>query len=81
MRSSLRRAVGALQAKYDRTPVDGHRPAQTRLFYYLAVVDWIKYNTHRFADYKEQVIDLLRRVTAVSVGTQELVEAMKEVKR
>ncbi len=27
-----------------------------------------KFNTYRFADYKEKVIDLLRRVTTVSVG-------------
>jgi len=28
-----------------------------------------KFNTYRFADYKEQVIDLLRRVGTVSVET------------
>ena len=27
-----------------------------------------KFNTYRFADYKEKVIDLLRRVKTVSVG-------------
>ena len=26
----------------------------------------LKFNTYRFADYKEQVIDLLKRVTTVS---------------
>jgi len=40
-----------------------------------------KFNTYRFADYKERVIDLLLRVTRVSVATQEIVEAMKTVKR
>lgn len=40
-----------------------------------------KFNTYRFADHKEQVIDLLMRVTRVSVETMEIVEAMKSVKR
>ena len=35
-----------------------------------------KFNTYRFADYKEQVIDLLQRVCAVSVRTMELVDGM-----
>ncbi len=35
-----------------------------------------KFNTYRFADYKEQVIDLLRRVTTVSVGTQHIIAQM-----
>ena len=35
-----------------------------------------KFNTYRFADYKEQVIDLLRRVCAVSVMTVEIVSRM-----
>jgi len=35
-----------------------------------------KFNTYRFADYKEQVIDLLKRVTTVSVETMKIVEAM-----
>lgn len=35
-----------------------------------------KFNTYRFADYKEKVIDLLKRVTTVRVGTQRIVEAM-----
>jgi hypothetical protein len=30
----------------------------------------------RFANYKEKVIDLLKRVTTVRVGTQRIVEAM-----
>ena len=40
-----------------------------------------KFNTYRFADHKEKVIDLLTRVTRVSVETMEIVEAMKSVKR
>jgi len=35
-----------------------------------------KFNTYRFADYKEKVVDLLARVTRVSVETQEIVAAM-----
>jgi predicted helicase len=40
-----------------------------------------KFNTYRFADYKEKVIDLLARVTRVSVETQMLVDAMKGAAR
>jgi predicted helicase len=40
-----------------------------------------KFNTYRFADHKEKVIDLLRRVTRVSVETMKIVEAMKLEKR
>ncbi len=36
-----------------------------------------KFDTYRFADYKDKVIDLLMRVTTVSVETVKLVEAMK----
>ncbi len=36
-----------------------------------------KFNTYRFADYKDHVVDLLKRVTRVSVETQKIVEAMK----
>jgi hypothetical protein len=35
-----------------------------------------KFNTYRFADYKDKVIDLLMRVTTVSVATQKIVGAM-----
>ena len=35
-----------------------------------------KFNTYRFADYKERVIDLLRRVCTVSVRTMEIVDDM-----
>jgi len=35
-----------------------------------------KFNTYRFADYKEKVIDLLGRVCTVSVDTQGIIEKM-----
>jgi predicted helicase len=37
-----------------------------------------KFDTYRFKDYKDQVIDLLRRVTTVSVETMRIVDAMKD---
>jgi predicted helicase len=40
-----------------------------------------KFNTYRFADRKEKVIDLLKRVTRVSVETMKIVEAMRSAKR
>lgn len=40
-----------------------------------------KFNTYRFADHKEKVVDLIARVTRVSVETVKIVEAMKEAKR
>ncbi|HEY3520478.1 MAG TPA: type ISP restriction/modification enzyme, partial [Rhodanobacteraceae bacterium] len=40
-----------------------------------------KFNTYRFADYKDTVIDLLMRVTRVSVETQAIVEAMRAAPR
>ena len=40
-----------------------------------------KFNTYRFADYKDKVIDLLARVTTVSVETVQIVEAMREAAR
>jgi hypothetical protein len=36
-----------------------------------------KFNTYRFADHKEKVVDLLKRVTRVSVETMAIVEAMR----
>jgi predicted helicase len=36
-----------------------------------------KFNTYRFADHKEKIIDLLRRVTTVSAETMRLVGAME----
>ena len=35
-----------------------------------------RFNSYRFADYKEQVIDLLRRICTVSVGTMDVVDGM-----
>lgn len=40
-----------------------------------------RFNTYRFADYKEKVVDLLMRVTRVSVETVKITEAMKEARR
>ena len=40
-----------------------------------------KFNTYRFADHKEAVIDLLKRVTTVSVETMQIVDAMRKIKR
>jgi predicted helicase len=37
-----------------------------------------KFNTYKFADYKEQVIDLLKRVCTVSVETIKIVKEMPE---
>ena len=35
-----------------------------------------QFNTYRFADYKEEVIELLRRVCTVSVRTMRIVDGM-----
>ncbi len=40
-----------------------------------------KFDTYRFADYKEKVIDLLTRVTTVSVRTVAIVNSMKKAAR
>ena len=40
-----------------------------------------KFNTYRFKEHKEKVVDLLKRVTRVSVETQEIVAAMKALPR
>lgn len=40
-----------------------------------------RFDTNRFADYKEKVVDLLQRVTTVSVETVKIIEAMKAVSR
>ncbi len=40
-----------------------------------------KFNTYRFADYKEKVADLIGRVTRVSVDTVGITEAMRDAKR
>ena len=34
------------------------------------------FNTYKFADYKEQVIDLLQRVCTVSINTMEIIQKM-----
>jgi predicted helicase len=67
------------------------------LFGNCSVLDWVldsykekkpkdptireKFDTYRFADYKEKVIDLLARVTTVSVETVRIVAAMKAAGR
>jgi predicted helicase len=40
-----------------------------------------KFDTYRFADHKEKVIDLLQRVITVSVETVQITEAMKAAVR
>ena len=40
-----------------------------------------KFNTYRFADYKEKVIDLIARVTRVSLETVAITGAMKAARR
>jgi len=40
-----------------------------------------KFNTYRFCDYKEKVVDLLMRVTTVSMETVRITEAMKVAAR
>jgi predicted helicase len=40
-----------------------------------------KFNTYRFADCKEKVVDLIARVTRVSVETVAIVEAMRKAER
>jgi predicted helicase len=36
-----------------------------------------KFNTYHFADHKEHVVDLLMRVTTVSVKTVDIIEMMR----
>lgn len=40
-----------------------------------------KFNTYRFADYKESMIDLLAKVVRVSVDTVAITEAMNALDR
>ena len=40
-----------------------------------------KFDSYRFADHKHTVIDLLARVTRVSVETQAIVDAMRNTPR
>ncbi len=37
-----------------------------------------KFNNYKFADYKKDVIDLIKRVTTVSVKTMKIIEQMKK---
>lgn len=37
-----------------------------------------RFNTYRFADYKDHVIDLLKRVTRVSIETQAIIQKMRD---
>jgi predicted helicase len=39
-----------------------------------------KFNTYRFADYKEYVIELLKKVTTVSVETMKIIREMEKIK-
>jgi len=43
--------------------------------------DLKKLGDHRFADYKEKVVDLLIRVTTVSVRTVEITKSMEKAAR
>jgi predicted helicase len=38
-----------------------------------------KFNTYKFSEYKDQVIDLLKRVCTVSVETMRIVDEMKKI--
>jgi predicted helicase len=38
-----------------------------------------KFNTYRFADYKEKVIDLIMRVTTVSIETMKIIKEMEKL--
>lgn len=40
-----------------------------------------QFDTYRFADYKEKVIDLLMRVTTVNVETVRMTQAMQTMAR
>ena len=40
-----------------------------------------EFNTYRFADHKEKVVDLLKRVTTVSVETMQIIQAMRAAPR
>ena len=40
-----------------------------------------KFNTYRFADYKEEMIKLLARVVTVSLETVAITDAMRALKR
>jgi predicted helicase len=40
-----------------------------------------KFNTYRFADYKDKVIDLLMRVATVSIRTVDILRKMRDTAR
>ena len=40
-----------------------------------------QFNSYQFANYKEKVVDLLQRVTTVSVATMKIMDAMKSLSR
>ncbi|MBK8927550.1 MAG: hypothetical protein IPM74_17025 [Crocinitomicaceae bacterium] len=40
-----------------------------------------KFNTYKFADYKAEVIDLLKRVCTVSVETMKIIDEMNELSK
>lgn len=40
-----------------------------------------KFNSYRFSNHKEAVVDILKRVTRISVETMKVVEAMRAEKR
>ena len=39
-----------------------------------------KFNTYKFADYKDHVIELIKKVTTVSVETMKIIREMENVK-
>ena len=61
----------------NRYALDGTRPAQGREI--PTILE--KFDIYRFTDYKEKVIDLLARVTTVSVETVRITKAMKQAIR
>ncbi len=62
-----------LERYKERVPKEGHRHTPKD----KTVAE--RFNTYRFADYKEEVILLLRRVCAVSVATEKIVGEMASV--
>lgn len=90
-------AIGCPPASYGRPPLGAPPQAWRYKLGNRSALEWIldqykektpkdptireKFNTYRFADHKEKVIDLLRRVTRVSVETMQIVDAMRTEKR
>ena len=72
--TSLRGSIIKIkQPKMTMKPVRFWKPDKFSAFHLVAKR---KFDTYRFADYKEQVIDLLKRVCTVSVETMKIVEEM-----